>query len=73
MNFHILAKKNFGPGVAYSEFTTVRASMGWQARLCDATSNTIWGGDRLSIGRSTAFVALNMTFKIISYSWSFDS
>ena len=25
MNFHILAKKNFGPGVAYSEFTTVRA------------------------------------------------
>ena len=25
MNFHILAKKNFGPGVAYSEFTTVLA------------------------------------------------
>ena len=25
MNFHILAKKNFGPGVANSKFTTVRA------------------------------------------------
>ena len=24
MNFHILAKKNFGPGVANSKFTTVR-------------------------------------------------
>ena len=28
MNFHILAKKNFGPGVAYSEFTTVRTHQG---------------------------------------------
>ena len=27
MNFHILAKKNFGPGVAFSKFTTVRARM----------------------------------------------
>ena len=25
MNFHILAKKNLGPGVAYNKFTTVRA------------------------------------------------
>ena len=24
MNFHILAKKNFGPGIAFSKFTTVR-------------------------------------------------
>ena len=24
MNFHILAKKNLGPGVAYNKFTTVR-------------------------------------------------
>ena len=23
MNFHILAKKNFGPGIAYNNFTTV--------------------------------------------------
>ena len=27
MNFHILAKKNLGPGVAYNKFTTVRARM----------------------------------------------
>ena len=26
MNFHILAKKNLGPGVAYNKFTTVRAA-----------------------------------------------
>ena len=26
MNFHILAKKNFGPGVANNKFTTVRMS-----------------------------------------------
>ena len=25
MNFHILAKKNLGPGVAYNKFTTVGA------------------------------------------------
>ena len=27
MNFHILAKKNFGPGVANSKFTTVRTAL----------------------------------------------
>ena len=28
MNFHILAKKNLGPGVAYNKFTTVGAAVG---------------------------------------------
>ena len=27
MNFHILAKKNLGPGVAYNKFTTVGAAL----------------------------------------------
>ena len=33
MNFHILAKKNLGPGVAYNKFTTVCADAGKNAAI----------------------------------------
>ena len=34
MNFHILAKKNFGPGIAYNNFTTVRSPASLRSRKC---------------------------------------
>ena len=38
MNFHILAKKNLGPGVAYNKFTTVGASALRRLNVREASS-----------------------------------
>ena len=55
MNFHILAKKNLGPGVAYNKFTTVRPhslrGKGVGQKCGNRTDLSLdWDSDNLRLG-----------------------